>query len=80
MTLGCHLGPDERGRIAMVFEAGDGSLFRQACADVARESTNLAAGLRRRGCDKGDWIAILTCQHPRTAVVQMAVFWLARWP
>ena len=73
MTLGKHLGPEARDRPAMIFEDEAGAVHVQSFADVDRQATNLAAGLRRLGYGRGDLIGIHTGQHPDTAVAHMAV-------
>ncbi len=73
MTLGRHLGPSERDRVALVFETPHGLVVSQTFADVDRAATGLAATLRGLGYGKGDLIALHTGQHPDTAVAHMAV-------
>ena len=73
MTLGKHLGPDDRDRPAMIFEAPDGTLRTLSFADVDRQATNLAAHLRTLGYGRGSLIGIHTGQHPDTAMAHMAV-------
>lgn len=72
-TLGRHLGPESRGRTALIYEAPDGSVERYSFADVEESSTRLAAGLRSLGYGRGDLIGLHTGQHPDTAVAHMAV-------
>lgn len=73
MTLGRHLGPGERERVALIFEPRHGPVETQTFADVDRAATGLAATLRGLGYGKGDLIALHTGQHPDTAVAHMAV-------
>ncbi len=73
MTLGRHLGPQERDRPALIFETGDGSVFTQTFAEVDRAATGLAATLRAAGISRGDYVALHTGQHPDTAVAHMAI-------
>ncbi len=73
MTLGKHLGPGDRDRPAMVYEAPDGTIERLTFAEVNRKATNLAAHLRDLGYGRGDLVAIHTGQHPDTAIAHMAV-------
>ena len=73
MTLGRHLGPQDRNRTALIFERPDGSVERQSFADVDRAATGLAATLRSLGYGRGDYIALHTGQHPDTAVAHMAI-------
>lgn len=73
MTLGRHLGPTERERVALIFEPPHGPIEKQTFADVDRAATGLAATLRGLGYGKGDLIALHTGQHPDTAVAHMAV-------
>jgi len=72
-TVGRHLGPGDRDRPAMIYEAPDGTVTTQSFADVDRASTALAATLRRLGYGRGDPVAIHTGQHPDTGIAHMAI-------
>lgn len=72
-TVGRHLGPGDRDRPAMIFEAPDGSVTTQSFADVDAASTALAARLRALGYGRGDPVAIHTGQHPDTGIAHMAI-------
>ena len=73
MTVGRHLGPADRDRPALIFEAPDGSVTRMSFAGVDRAATGLAATLRAAGVAKGDLVGLHLGQHPDTAVAHMAV-------
>ncbi|MCU0314654.1 MAG: AMP-binding protein [Solirubrobacteraceae bacterium] len=73
MTLGRHLGPGDRDRTALIFEAPDGTVSRQTFAEVDRAATGLAAALRAEGFGRGDLVGLHLGQHPDTAVAHMAV-------
>jgi len=73
MTLGRHLGPADRDRTALIYEAPDGTVTRQTFAQVDRAATGLAAGLRAAGFGRGDLIGLHLGQHPDTAIAHMAV-------
>ena len=73
MTVGRHLGPADRDRPALIFEAPDGSAARMSFAGVDRAATGLAATLRAAGVAKGDPVGLHLGQHPDTAVAHMAV-------
>lgn len=73
MTLGRHLGPIARDRVALIFETQQGKVETQSFAEVDRAATGLAATLRGLGYGRGDLIALHTGQHPDTAVAHMAV-------
>jgi acetyl-CoA synthetase len=73
MTLGRHLGPGDRDRTAMIFEAPDGTVTRQTFAEVDRAATGLAATLRAQGFGRGDLIGLHLGQHPDTAIAHMAI-------
>lgn len=73
MTLGRHLGPADRDRTALIFEAPDGRVTIQSFAQVDRAATGLASVLRGLGVGKGDRIGLHTGQHPDTAVAHMAI-------
>lgn len=73
MTLGKHLGPDNRDRTAIVYETPDGDLEEMSFAQVERAASGLAACLANLGYGPGDLIALHTGQHPDTAVAHMAI-------
>lgn len=73
MTLGRHLGAGDRDRVALIFDAPDGTTSRQTFADVDRAATGLAATLRASGFGKGDLIGLHLGQHPDTAIAHMAI-------
>ncbi len=73
MTVGRHLGPADRDRTALIFEAQDGSISRQTFAEVDRAATGLAAALRASGFARGDLIGLHLGQHPDTAIAHMAI-------
>ena len=72
-TVGRFLGPKDRDKPAMIYEAPDGSVTTQSFAQVDAAATCLAAELRRLGYGKGDPIALHTGQHPDTGVGHMAI-------
>ncbi len=72
-TVGRHLGPEDRDRTAMIFEAPDGSVSTQSFAEIDAAATALAARLRELGYRKGDPIGIHTGQHPDTGIAHMAI-------
>lgn len=72
-TVGRHLGPTDRDRPAMIFEAPDGTVSTQSFADVDAASTALAARLRALGYGRGDPIGVHTGQHPDTGIAHMAI-------
>ncbi len=73
MTLGRHLGPESRDRLAMIYEDPDGSVETQTFAQVDAAARGLAANLGSLGYKRGDLVGIHTGQHPDTAVAHMAV-------
>lgn len=72
-TVGRFLGPQDRDKPAMIFEAPDGSVTTQSFSEVDDAATGLAAELRRLGYGKGDTIALHTGQHPDTGIGHMAI-------
>jgi acetyl-CoA synthetase len=72
-TVGRHLGPQDRDRPAMIYEAPDGSVTTQSFAEVDAAATALAAELRALGYGKGDPVALHTGQHPDTGIGHMAI-------
>jgi acetyl-CoA synthetase len=73
MTVGQYLGSQDRDRTALIYEAPDGVVTTQSFAEVDQAATNLAAYLGDLGFGRGDLVALLTGQHPDTAVAHMAV-------
>lgn len=73
MTLGRHLGPEDRDRAAIIFEDPQGQIQSQSFAEVERAATSLAARLAALGYGRGDHIGLHTGQHPDTAVAHMAI-------
>ncbi|MEX0345550.1 MAG: AMP-binding protein [Rhizobiaceae bacterium] len=72
-TVGRYLGPQDRNKPAMIFEAPDGSVSTQSFAEIDSAATALAATLRVLGYGSGDPIAIHTGQHPDTGIAHMAI-------
>ncbi len=72
-TVGRFLGPHNRDRPALIFEASDGAVSRMSFAEVDAAATGLAAALRSLGYGKGDPVALHTGQHPDTAIAHMAI-------
>lgn len=72
-TVGRFLGPDDRDRPAMIFEASDGTVTRMTFGEVDAAATGLATTLRDLGYGKGDPVALHTGQHPDTAIGHMAI-------
>ncbi len=72
-TVGRFLGPNDRDKPAMIFEAPDGSVTTMSFAEVDAAATGLAAELRRLGYGKGDPVALHTGQHPDTGIGHMAI-------
>ncbi|MFK7878982.1 AMP-binding protein [Roseobacter sp.] len=72
-TVGRFLGPDDRDKPAMIYEAPDGSVAVMSFAEVDAAATSLAAELRLLGYGKGDPVALHTGQHPDTGIAHMAI-------
>lgn len=73
LTVGRYLGPADRDRPALIYEAPDGSVTGMTFAEVDRAATGLAHALRTAGVARGDLIGLHLGQHPDTAVAHMAV-------
>lgn len=73
MTLGRHLGPQTRDRMAICLEDPDGSLMSFTFAEVEDAATALAARLRDLGLGRGDYVGVHTGMRPATAIAHMAV-------
>ena len=72
-TVGRFLGPEDRDKPAMIFEATDGEVTTMSFAQVDAAATGLAAELRQLGYGKGDPVALHTGQHPDTGIGHMAI-------
>jgi len=73
LTVGKHLDPVSRERVAMIYEDHHGDVHIQSFADVDRCATQLANSLQQLGYGPGDLIGIHTGQHPDTAIAHMAI-------
>lgn len=73
MTVGRHLGEENRDRPALIFETGSGKVETQTFAEVDDKASALAAYLRGLGFHSGDLIGLHTGQHPDTAIGHMAI-------
>ncbi|MDE0112450.1 MAG: AMP-binding protein [Albidovulum sp.] len=73
MTLGRHLSPESRDRLATIFERPDATFETLTFAEVETAAFSLASKLRSLGYGRGDLVGIHTGQHPYTAVAHMAV-------
>ncbi|WP_171207903.1 MULTISPECIES: acyl-CoA synthetase [unclassified Ruegeria] len=72
-TVGRFLGPRDRDRTAIIYEAPDGTTSRMSFAEVDAAATGLAAALSDLGYGKDDPVALHTGQHPDTAIGHMAI-------
>jgi len=62
------------GRLALIFEAADGTVSRFSFDELRQRSNRLANGWRRAGLAVGDRVAILLPQAPETGVAHLAAY------
>ena len=62
------------GRIALIYEAPDGSIERRSFDDLKRLSNRCANALRGLGIRRGDRVGVLLPQRPETAIAHLAIY------
>ena len=76
LSMNCldrHLEEGQGSRIAIIWEGEDGEIRQWTYSELARETSRLAAGLRRLGLEKGDVIAIYMPMVPEVAATFLAI-------
>src|SRR5438093_7085257 len=69
----CDRHADGRGRLALIYEAPDGSVERFSFDDLKRLSNRCANALQGVGIGGGDRVGVLLPQRPETAIAHLAV-------
>jgi len=64
---------DTRDKVCLIWEGDDGAVRRLSYAELAREVSRAAAGLRALGLKKGDRVGIFMPMAPETVVATLAV-------
>jgi len=70
----CDRHADGGGRLALIYEAPDGTVERFTFDDLQRLSNRCANALAGVGVRAGDRVGILLPQRPETAIVHLAVY------
>jgi acetyl-CoA synthetase len=70
----CDRHADGSGRLALVYEAPDGTLERFSYDDLKRLSNRCANALAGMGVGPGDRVAVLLPQRPETAIAHLAIY------
>src|SRR3954469_14902946 len=70
----CDRHADGTGRLALVYEAPDGTVERFTFDDLKRLSNRCANALAGLGIGSGDRVGILLPQRPETAIAHLAVY------
>ena len=70
----CDRHADGSGRLALVYEAPDGSVERFSYDDLERLSNRCANALAALGVDPGDRVGVLLPQRPETAIAHLAIY------
>ena len=70
----CDKWANQRYRLALIYQDGDGRVDRYTFWDLKRLSNRLANGLKSAGLKMGDRIGILLPQRPETALSHIAAY------
>ena len=70
----CDRHADGSGRLALVYEAPDGTLQRFSYDDLKRLSNRCANALAAMGVAPGDRVGVLLPQRPETAIAHIAIY------
>ncbi len=65
---------DGSGRLAMIYEAPDGTVARFSFDDLKRLSNRCANALAGLGVGRGDRVGVLLPQRPETAIANLAIY------
>ena len=70
----CDRLADGSRRLALVYEAPDGTVERFSYDDLKRLSNRCANGLAALGVGPGDRVGVLLPQRPETAIAHLAIY------
>jgi acetyl-CoA synthetase len=70
----CDRHADGNGRLALVYEAPDGTIERFTFDDLKRLSNRCANALAAMGVGPGDRVGVLLPQRPETAIAHIAIY------
>ena len=70
----CDKWSQDRGRLALIYEDGEGRVRHYTFHQLKGLSNRLANGLRAYGISQGDRVGILLPQRPETAIAHIAVY------
>jgi acetyl-CoA synthetase len=70
----CDRHADGSGRLALVYEAPDGTVQRFSYDDLKRLSNRCANALAAMGVAPGDRVGVLLPQRPETAIAHLAIY------
>jgi acetyl-CoA synthetase len=70
----CDRHADDSARIALIYEAPDGSVERYSFDDLKRLSNRCANALAALGVQAGDRVGVLLQQRPETAIAHLAIY------
>src|SRR5215471_21233759 len=73
-TAACDRHADGSGRLALVYEASDGTVERFTFDDFRRLSNKCANALSALGIRPGDRVGALLPQRPETAIAHLATY------
>jgi len=73
-TAACDRHADGGGRLALIYEAPDGSIVRFTFDDLKRLSNKCANALSALGIRAGDRVGVLLPQRPETAIAHLAIY------
>ena len=70
----CDRHADGAGRLALIYEAPDGTVARFTFDDLKRLSNRCANALAGLGIRRGDRVGVLLPQRPETAIAHLAIY------
>src|SRR6266853_2284432 len=72
--VACDRHATGEGRLALVYEAPDGTVERFSFDDLKRLSNRCANALAGLGVSRGDRVGVLLPQRPETAIAHLAIY------
>ena len=70
----CDRHADGTGRLALIYQAPDGTIQRFSFDDLKRLSSRCANALAASGIEPGDRVGVLLPQRPETAIAHLAIY------